>query len=56
MPKVERTLSLNKCNRCNYEWKARKGVSVACPSCHSAYWDRERVRKRKVIKNGNDKM
>ena len=33
------------CNRCKISWIPRiEGRPKWCPSCHSPYWDKERVR------------
>jgi predicted Zn-ribbon and HTH transcriptional regulator len=44
-----------KCKRCGHEWVRRvlKRKPVACPRCHSPYWDRERV---KVVEGKKEKM
>lgn len=32
------------CKRCGHQWKRRRvSLPVACPKCHSPYWDKDRV-------------
>ena len=39
------------CKRCKISWMPRiEGRPKWCPSCHSPYWDKERVRGVVVIK------
>ena len=39
-----------KCGRCGFEWIPRKEGKAPkqCPKCRSAYWNKPRVRHRKV--------
>ena len=32
-----------KCNRCYWKWFSRKPNPVACPKCHSPFWNKKRV-------------
>ena len=42
------------CQRCNHKWIPRKeGKPVACPKCHSPYWNKLRINPSK--KTGNEK-
>jgi len=36
-----------KCLRCGHEWVPRQSVIRVCPKCHSPYWDKPRVRKKR---------
>jgi len=39
------TLPIHECKRCGHRWIPRKeGLPVICPSCKSAYWNKERIR------------
>ena len=33
------------CKRCSHRWLPRVAEIVACPSCHSPYWNREKTYK-----------
>ncbi len=34
---------MNKCTRCNHEWKQRlKQTPKHCPKCNSPYWNKEK--------------
>ena len=36
---------MNKCKRCKYSWFPRQEARARwCPSCHSPYWDKDKVR------------
>jgi Zn finger protein HypA/HybF involved in hydrogenase expression len=38
------TRKLNECTRCKWQWFPRKDKVIACPKCHSPYWDKPRQR------------
>ena len=43
MAKIQITLDGYKCERCTYEWVARKkDYPRVCPACKSPYWDKPR--------------
>ena len=34
-----------KCKRCGKEWYSREEHPLLCVKCHSAYWDRDKLRR-----------
>lgn len=45
------------CLRCHKTWEAIKdGRPVACPGCHSPYWDKETVRETRREKELKDRI
>ena len=39
-----------KCNRCQHEWSPRKETEPkTCPKCNSPYWNKKRIRPKKII-------
>lgn len=46
-PKCGRYLRVWRCNRCGHTWVPRRVDRPAkvCPSCHSMYWNKTRVRR-----------
>jgi predicted Zn-ribbon and HTH transcriptional regulator len=43
---------LVKCGRCGHEWQKRIEKPVHCPKCKSPYWNKPRVREKKVVSDG----
>ncbi len=47
MAKIQITLDGYKCERCTYEWVARKkDYPRVCPACKSPYWDKPRKKEK----------
>lgn len=44
MGTYQRTVTVNRCERCGHEWQPRRQdvQSRVCPACKSPYWDRAR--------------
>jgi hypothetical protein len=39
MPREQRTVWVNICSRCGYEWQGTAEAPVRCASCRSPNWD-----------------
>lgn len=44
------TVNQLKCKRCGHVWVNRKVEVRICPRCKSAYWDKDRINKKKEEK------
>ena len=49
--KIKMTFDGYRCLRCGKEWvpKMMGTKPTVCPKCHSPYWNKPRINKRKVI-------
>lgn len=47
-------MKVNKCQRCDFEWKPKKDVVKSCPNCKRYDWNQKKCSKcgRIELKNG----